>query len=736
MKKLLLVLISLHLAFASFAKEGMWIPLLLEKYNIEEMQEMGFRLTAEDIYSINQASMKDAVMIFGGGCTGELISDQGLIITNHHCGYSAIQSHSTVENDYLTNGFWAMSKEEELPNPGLSVTFLKYMEDVTDSVLVGIEESMTMKEREKVIDENISKIKERATKDNHYTATVKPFFHGNQYFLFVNEVYKDVRLVGAPPSAIGKFGGDTDNWMWPRHTGDFSVFRIYADENNEPAEFSEDNKPFKPKKHFPVSLKGIEEGDFTMVFGYPGSTDQYVPSYHLKMLTEKVYPELIDMRTHKLNIMDKYMEQDRGVRIKYAAKNARVSNSWKRWRGEIRGLDILNAQKKKKAYQEKFMQWVNKNSDRKADYGQLLNEYEDLYQDFGDAKLARDMLLEVIYRNGVEVAEVASMFRPLIRLFEKEEDPEEEKISQVKEEVEKEIKGFFKDYYQPIDKEITADILALYSNSVNSEFLPEIYSRINEKFDNDFQSYTDKLFRKTLFADEGSALALLEGFSERSIKKVRKDPAWQLHETFMDTYRDQLYPLYNSLRQKKDSLNRIYMKAQMEFESDKVFYPDANFTLRVGYGKVKGYEARDAVEYEYHTTIEGIMEKDNPDIYDYRVPEKLKELYREKDYGRYEVNGTVPVCFLATNHTTGGNSGSPVVNAEGHLIGVNFDRAWEGVMSDLMFNPDQCRNISLDIRYALFIIDKFAGARYLLDEMTIIESIKKLRQKTRASFSV
>lgn len=721
MKKLLLVLISFQVAFASFAKEGMWIPLLLEKYNIEEMQEMGFRLTAEDIYSINQASMKDAVMIFGGGCTGELISDQGLIITNHHCGYSAIQSHSTVENDYLTNGFWAMSKEEELPNPELSVTFLKYMEDVTDSVLVGVKESMTMDEREKAIDENISKIKEQATRDNHYTATVKPFFQGNQYFLFVNKVYKDVRLVGAPPSAIGKFGGDTDNWMWPRHTGDFSVFRIYAGENNQPAEYSEDNQPFKPEKHFPVSLKGMEESDFTMVFGYPGSTDQYVPSYHLKMLTEKVYPKLIEMRTHKLDIMDKYMKKDRRVRIKYAAKNARVSNSWKRWRGEIRGLNILNAQKKKKEYQEEFMNWVNENADRKADYGQILNEYEDLYRKFGDVKLARDLLLEVVYRNGVEVAEVASMFRPLLSLYEKEEEPDEGKVNKVREEIQKDIKAFFKDYYQPIDKEVTADILSLYAQSVNPEYLPEIYTVIDRKFSNDFRAYTNKLFRKTLFADETSALALLKGFSERSIKKVRKDPAWELYEAFTDTYRDQLYPLYNSLRQKNDSLNRIYMKAQMQYEPDKIFYPDANFTLRVGYGKVKGYEARDAVKYQYQTTIEGIMEKDNPDIYDYRVPEKLKELYREKDYGRYAVDGTVPVCFVATNHTTGGNSGSPVVNAEGHLIGVNFDRAWEGVMSDLMFNPEQCRNISLDIRYALFIIDKFAGAGYLLDEMTIIE---------------
>jgi hypothetical protein len=721
MKKLLLVIISLHLAFASFAKEGMWIPLLLEKYNIEEMQEMGFKLTAEDIYSINQASMKDAVMIFNGGCTAELISDQGLIITNHHCGYSAIQSHSTVKNDYLTDGFWAMSKEEELANPDMTVTFLKYMEDVTDSVLTGVKDTMTMKEREKIIAGNIKKIKDGVTKDTHYTATVKPFFQGNQYFLFVKEVFKDVRLVGAPPSAIGKFGGDTDNWMWPRHTGDFSVFRIYAGENNKPAQYSADNKPYKPAKHFPVSLKGVDEGDFTMVFGYPGSTDQYVPSYHLQMLTEKVYPALIEIRTHKLNIMDRYMEQDRGVRIKYAAKNARISNSWKRWRGEIRGLDILDAQQKKRNYQSDFEEWVAEDTDREARFGSLLNEYEELYATLGDVRLGRDMLLEVMFRNGIEVANVASMFRRLVTVYEKEEKPKSEDIEKIKANLKKDLADFFKDYHQPIDKEIAADILSLYKETVNDEYLPAVYEDIARKHNGDFNAYADRLFKKTTFADEASALDFLEDFSARSIKKLKKDPAWILYENFMDVYGDQLYPLYKSLNQKNDSLSQLYMKAQMKFESDKDFYPDAIFTLRVGYGKVKGYEARDAVQYLYQTTLEGIMEKDNPEIYDYRVPERLKELYRTKDYGRYEENGTVPVCFIATNHTTGGNSGSPVVNAEGHLIGVNFDRAWEGVMSDLMFNPEQCRNISIDIRYALFIIDQFAGAGYLLDEMTIVE---------------
>ncbi len=703
-----------------FAKEGMWIPLLLNKYNIEEMQQMGFRLTAEDIYSINQAAMKDAVMIFGGGCTGELISDQGLLITNHHCGFSAIQSHSSVEHDYLTDGFWAMSPAEELPNPGLSVTFLKRMEDVTDSVLTGTSENMTMKERDVIIGRNIKRLVSRSLEGTHYTAQIKPFFQGNQYFLFVNEVFKDVRLVGAPPSAIGKFGGDTDNWMWPRHTGDFSLFRIYANEENEPAESSSENKPYRATSYFPVSLKGVEEGDFTMVFGYPGSTDQYVPSFHIEMLTQKVYPALVDVRTHKLNVLNRYMETDAAVRIQYAAKKASVSNSWKRWQGEIRGLDILNAVDKKQAYEAGFMSWVNSEPDRKARLGSILNEYDQLYQTYGDVQLARDMMLEVLMRNGIESNRLAALFKGLVTLYQ-EGETDKQAFEKMKETTINEVKRVFKDYYQPIDREITGELLTLYRAHVPNNYLPAVYADIERKYRRDTGAYAGHLFKKTFFTDEEAILKMINNFSAKQVKRINRDPMFRLYESFMEVYSDNIGPDYARQNQKLDSLNRIYMNAQMAYEPDKVFYPDANFTLRVTYGTVDGYRARDAVQYLNQTTLDGIMQKDNPDIYDYRVPERLKELYRDKDYGRYGQNGTMPVCFIATNHTTGGNSGSPVVNGEGHLVGVNFDRAWEGVMSDLMFNPDQCRNISIDIRYALFIIDKFAGAGYLLDEMTVVE---------------
>jgi len=717
-KRILLTLVAaLFLQTFARADEGMWIPMLLKKYNIEQMQDLGFKLSAEDVYSVNEACLKDAVVIFGRGCTGELISDKGLIVTNHHCGYGQIQYHSSVENDYLTNGFWAMSQEEELVNPNLSVTFLKRMDDVTAQVLEGVEEKMTAEERNKVIKKNIKNIKAAAVKDTHYKAVLKPFFSGNQYFLFINEVFTDVRLVGAPPSAIGKFGGDTDNWMWPRHTGDFSMFRIYADKDNKPAEYSSDNVPYTPAQHFPVSLKGVNEGDFTMVFGYPGSTYQYVPSYHLKMLTETVNPKLIDVRTEKLAIMNRFQEADPAVRIKYAAKNARISNSWKRWIGENRGLEILDAISKKQSFEADFNVWAKANA---PEHNELLAKYKKVYTAYTNYNLTYGYYREMIRSNGMEIAALAGQMEALKALYEGEE-VDESAIAKAKKKLIERSKLFFKDYYRPLDKEISAKLLSMYAENIDAAFQPDVYLTINGKYKGNVQKYVDDLYAKSIFDDEDAVIAFINDFSVKSIKKFVKDPAFILNKSFVEVYTNKVYPQLKKYKMELADLDKAYMAAQMKFKSDKVFYPDANFTLRVSYGQVKGYDARDAVEYKHFTTLEGIMEKDNPDIYDYRVPAKLKELYKNKDYGRYEVDGTVPVCFVATNHTTGGNSGSPVLNADGHLIGINFDRAWEGVMSDLMFNPEQCRNISLDMRYVLFIVDKMAGAGYLLEEMTIVE---------------
>jgi len=721
MKRKLAVLFTMLVLLGRvlFADEGMWIPLLLEKYNIEEMQEMGFRLTAEDVYSINRASMKDAVVIFGGGCTGELISDRGLLLTNHHCGYGRIQAHSTLEHDYLTHGFWAMSPEEELPNPGLTATFLVRMEDVTERMLEGIDENMPLREREKILEERASAIIDEAVEGTHYTASVRPFFQGNQYFLFVNEVFRDVRLVGAPPSAIGKFGGDTDNWEWPRHTGDFSLFRIYADKNNRPAEYSPGNVPYRPKKFFPVSLKGVQPGDFTMVFGYPGSTARYVPSDHIEMLTGNLYPKLIEIRDEKLAIMNAAMEASPAVRIQYAAKNASLSNSWKRWMGEMQGLEKMQVIERKKAFEREFSDWVQAEKERRAKYGRLLAQYDSLYSIFGKYNLLYQYYNEVFFRYGAEIISFAGNFRVLEDYWQGDSslaayDVQVARLQQV-------AGNFFDDYHPPVDRQMFAAVARLFETNVDEEFHPEVWKQMKKEYGSLYSEWSDALFEQSWLDDASRVESFLAGFSPDSVNKLIQDPAYRLSMDARRFYNLRIVPEYMRLRQQISELDRLYMKAQMEFREGERLYPDANFTLRVSYGQVMGYEPRDAVIHRHYTTLAGVIEKDDPDVYDYRVPEKLKTLYREKDFGRYAEDGQLHVCFLATNHTTGGNSGSPVINADGHLIGINFDRVWEGVMSDLMFNPEKSRNISLDIRYVLFLIDKYAGAGYLIDEMMLVE---------------
>lgn len=713
----ILVFISIS---ASRADEGMWIPLLLDKYNIRIMQENGFKLTADDIYSINQACLKDAVVHFGG-CTAELISGKGLIITNHHCGLGRIQAHSTVENDYLKNGFWAMTGEEELPNPGTRATILIRMEDVTDKILNDLNDEMEEDARQEAIRSKINELTAEATRDTHYTANIRPFYEGNQYFLFVNEVFPDVRLVGAPPSAIGSFGGDTDNWMWPRHTGDFSLFRIYAGEDNLPASYSVDNVPYKPKKFFPISLKGVREGDFTMVFGYPGSTFEYKPSFHLEMLTQHINPEFIKVRGKKIAIIDDAMSTSPKIRIQYTAKASGISNSWKRWIGENKGLEILDAIAKKKKFEEAFQEWADADTDtvRKKKYGDILHKYQQIYEQTTGYTFLNNYYNEIFFRRGIEVVSFAGQFMSLADLS--GSDASDEEIGNVIEMLKSRTESFFKDYNEPTDQKLFVVLLELFTENVNPEFQPEVLKQAQLKFSGDLNNYADWFYEKTIFADQEKVLDYLSAFTAKQAKRILKDPAYQLFLEANKIHTGQVLPEYYRLNNEINKLDKIYMKAQMEFQPEKVFYPDANGTLRVAYGKVNGYYPRDAEYFLHFTTLEGIMEKGNPEIYDYDVPDKLKELYHSGDYGRYGENGKMHVCFIATNHTTGGNSGSPVINAEGHLIGVNFDRAWEGVMSDLMFNPKKCRNISLDIRFALFIIDKFAGAGYLLDEMELVE---------------
>ena len=707
MKKITLILLALMAAVSASADEGMWLPSLISQ-RIADMQEKGFKLSADDIYNINQASLKDAVVLFGRGCTGELISAEGLLITNHHCGYSQIQQHSSVEHDYLRDGFWAMIREEELPNKGLTVSFLERMDDVTDMILNGYNPSMTEKERADLVKTNSDKLIKEATQDgNGLRATVEALYYGNQYFLFLYREYSDIRLVGAPPSSIGKFGGDTDNWMWPRHTGDFSIFRIYADKDNNPAEYSKDNVPYQPKKYFRISTKGVKEGDFTFIYGFPGRTQEYIHSEGVRYIEEIGDPHKIHLRTLRLDIMKKYMNESQKVRIQYSSKNANVANAWKKWQGEVKGIKKMKTVQTKQEFEKAFDKWA-----KGGEFDGVIGKIEGIYEDLEPYQFATDYYTETV--RTVEVANFAMSFARLFKKTDSEVTLDKAKADELAE-------SFYKDWHLPIDKESFVAIMNEYEKNVPEDFKPAYYK---EKFTayGSIEAWAEDIFTNSIFIDPAKVAAL----TAEDREAVIRDPATEFFNEFLKWYSTDIQPITTKLNQDLQLAYRDYMRGQMVYcrtqRVPKAFYPDANLTLRVAYGHIKGYSPSDGVYYKPSSTIKGIMEKDNPEIFDYNIPQRLRDIYAERDFGQWtDATGEVPVCFIATNHTTGGNSGSPVINADGDLIGINFDRVWEGTMSDIVFDPEICRNISLDIRYVLFTIDKVADADHLLEEMTLVE---------------
>ncbi len=719
MKKIALVLFVTVLSFyQSFADEGMWLPQLLQSLNEKQMKKMGMKINASDIYSISKSSLKDAIVSFGGFCTAEVISNEGLLLTNHHCGFDAIQNHSSIQNNYIRDGFWAYNKGQELTNPSLFATFIIRIDEVTSDVLKGVTATSTEIERQRIIDKNIAALKTTIKKESYQDVLIRAFFEGNKYFCFITETYKDVRLVGAPPSSIGNFGKDTDNWMWPRHTGDFSMFRIYAGKDNKPASYSADNVPYKPKRSLNISLDGVKENDFTMIFGFPGRTTQYLHSAAVKQIMDVLDPAKIAIREKALTVIDGFMRKDEGIKIKYAAKYASIQNAYKKWQGEVLGLRSKDAVGKKKQLEALFEKIVLAKPEMTAMYLNLLKKLEEAYAEIEPYALARDYYNEITQK--IELGNVATQLRSVVNAFEKDG---EKGFINAKTGVLVSLENLFGEYDINVDKKVFEVLMKMYVQDQKAANISPYFTTLVQN--NNYEKAASAIYDQSKITSLESIKNLLNGNATDVVEAIKNDIAFKLVSDMAKTFSDNVAKNLAPLQATINSLQRLYMQAQLDVFSDKNFYPDANSTLRVTYGNVKGYTPKDGAKYDFYTYLDGVMEKYKPGDYEFDVPAKIIELYKKKDFGRYGVNGKQPVCFIAANHTTGGNSGSPALDAYGNLIGLNFDRVWEGTMSDINYDPSICRNIMVDIRYVLFIVDKFAGATNIIKELKLVSKTKR-----------
>ena len=717
MRKFFLLLTALVFTFQArvHADEGMWLLSLIGQVNMDEMTALGLQLTAEQIYSINQASLKDAVgALDRGSCTAELVSPDGLLLTNHHCGYGEIQNHSSLEHDFLKDGFWAMTRDEELPNEGKTITFLVRMEEVSDRIVPELNEDMGMQERSSKVRSLTETITTEATEGNEYEATVRSMFNGNRYFLFITQTYRDVRLVGAPPESIGKFGHDTDNWMWPRHTGDFSMFRVYTAPDGSPADYSPENIPLKSKHHLPISTKGYEMGDFAMVMGFPGGTSRYMTSWEVQESLEIDHPIRIQVRGIKLELMMEDMQASEKVRIQYASKHSRSSNYWKNSIGMSKALKKLKVTDKKQQEEADFTQWIDQDTERQALYGNALSDIQTAVEGRKEMMIAFSYLVEAYYQ-GIETVGFGRNLRELEMAL-ADPEPDQEMIDAITTALKEGAEGFYKDYNAPTDKKVMTAMVALLMDELGDEYLPSSILEAKTKYKGDAVKYVDNYFKKSFLTDQARYNAFMDN---PSLKVLKKDPGYQAVVAFQ-----KLFEVRGKMAQFEEPYSRgsrLYLKGRVEMYPNKDFYSDANSTMRMNYGVVGDYYPRDAVLYTHYTTLEGVMEKENPNNFEFVVSERLKEFYESKDYGPYGENGTLNVCFTTNNDITGGNSGSPVMNANGELIGIAFDGNWEAMSGDVAFETELQKCINVDIRYVLFVIDKYAGAGHLVNEMTLVD---------------